>query len=194
MDCNLGRCEIETEALVERIKQILEDKKANDLVVLDVRERSTMTDWLVVASGMSKPHVKALYEDVLVRLKHEGVPCYRHAGGVEGGWLVLDYLNVVVHVFTPEMRAFYQIEDLWKGDGPAAQKLAVAESEGAALANEDDSATESKSARASRQAKSESSRKKQSSRPSAKKVFESVSARVKTGSTVKRKSSGKKST
>ena len=193
MDCNLGRCEIETAVLIERIRAILEDKKALDLAVLDVRERSTVTDWIVVASGMSKPHIKALYDDVLVRLKHEGVPCYRHNGEVDGGWVVLDYVHVVVHLFTAEVRAFYQIEDLWKGDGPAAQKLAVVALEGSAPAAEDDAATESKPARASRQGKSESSRKKQSSRPSAKKVFENVSARVKKGSAAKRKSSGKKS-
>ena len=114
-DRNKRRCEIETEVLIARIKQILEDKKASDLVVLDVRERSTVTDWIIVASGMSKPHIKALYDDVLVQLKHEGTPCYRHNGEVDGGWVVLDYVHVVVHLFTSEVREFYQIEDLWKG-------------------------------------------------------------------------------
>lgn len=125
-----GRCEIEAEALVERIQQILDDKKATDIRVLDVAGRSTVTDWIVVASGMSKPHVKALYEEVLVRLKHEGQPCYRHAGDVEGGWLILDYVSVVVHVFLPEVRAYYDLETLWmhtearpdaaeSGDAPA---------------------------------------------------------------------------
>ena len=100
--------------MTERIQKILDDKKAVDIQILDVQGRSTVTDWIVVASGLSKPHIKALYEEVLVVLKHEGVPCYRHDGDEEGGWLVLDYVGVVVHLFVPEVRAFYQIEDLWK--------------------------------------------------------------------------------
>lgn len=171
---------------MERIKEILEDKKANDLVVLDVRERSTMTDWLVVASGMSKPHIKALYEDVLVRLKHEGTPCYRHAGEVDGGWLVLDYLNVVVHLFIPEIRAFYQIEDLWKQvPSEAASKVSIAPE-----TKQDDQDTlklDSKVAKAK-------AVKRSKPRPSAKQQFESVAKRVRKAPTAKKKSaaSGKK--
>ncbi len=96
------------------MKKILEDKKATEIEVIDVQGRSTLTDWIVVASGMSKPHIKALYEDVLVRLKQEDQPCYRHSGEVDGGWMILDYSSVVLHVFLPEIRAFYNIEDLWK--------------------------------------------------------------------------------
>ncbi|MFU8780534.1 MAG: ribosome silencing factor [Kiritimatiellia bacterium] len=154
--------------MVERIKEILENKKANDLVVLDVRERSTMTDWLVVASGMSKSHVKALYEDVLVQLKHEGVSCYRHAGEVEGGWLVLDYLNVVVHVFVPEVRDYYQIEDLWQ-QAP----IAVTPKAPASPVQEDEE--EPKPVRKTTKAAA----KKSTPRPSAKKQFEGVAKRVK---------------
>lgn len=183
---NEGECEIETEALVERIQKILEDKKGQDIVVLDVRERSIVTDWIVVASGMSKPHVKALYEDVLVRLKQEGVQCYRHNGEVEGGWLVLDYFHVVLHVFIPEVRDFYQIEDLWQQDvDTVASTIAVSpQSELADLdmAEGVDTTEPPKG----RQAKAPSKRKTSSPRPSAKSMFTEVAKRA-------RKASGTKS-
>lgn len=169
------RCEIETEDLIERIRQILEDKKALDLVVLDVRDRSTVTEWIVVASGMSKPHIKALYEDVLVRLKHEGTPCYRHNGEVEGGWVVLDYVHVVVHVFTAEAREYYHIEDLWKEDGPTSRKLEQQDSADTLVEDE----SEPNSDAAESKPSEKKSGKKQSSRPSSRKVFENVTARVK---------------
>ncbi len=150
-----------------------------DLVVLDVRNRSTVTDWIVVASGMSKPHIKALYEDVLVRLKHEGTPCYRHNGEVEGGWVVLDYVDVVVHIFTAEARDYYQVEDLWKADGPTSRKL---EQQATVGADDSEELEPETAAGESDKTASKTSRKKQSSRPSSRKVFESVSARVKKSS------------
>lgn len=154
-----------------------------DLVVLDVRERSTVTDWIVVASGMSKPHIKALYEDVLVRLKHEGMPSYRHNGEVDGGWVVLDYVHVVVHLFTAEVREFYQIEDLWKQEVPGEKPTPIRDNVVAPGAfPEDEQATSEKVS----SGKNASSRKKTSSRPSAKKVFEGVSQRVAKSASAKR--------
>ncbi len=185
---NGRRCAIETEALIKRIETILEDKKATDLVVLDVRDRSTVTDWIVVASGMSKPHIKALYDDVLVHLKHEGVPCYRHNGEVDGGWVVLDYVHVVVHLFTAEIREFYQIEDLWKGPFPAEDAEAPVMAPQAVAENDE---VEMEPEPAAAKKKTPAARKKQSSRPSSKKVFENVAARVKQSSVAKRKSSRK---
>lgn len=95
---------------------MLDGKKAENITTLDVRGRSTITDFVMLASGMSKPHIRALYEDVQQSLKHEGVPCYRRSGEVEGGWMVLDYVSVVVHLFEPEMREYYDLETLWSSD------------------------------------------------------------------------------
>jgi ribosome-associated protein len=66
-----------------------------------------------VVSGMSKPHLKALYGEVQHQLKQEGIQCYRRAGMAEGGWMVLDYVDVVIHIFLPESREFYALEELW---------------------------------------------------------------------------------
>lgn len=72
-----------------------------------------VTDYYLVASGSSAPHLKALVNEVLQELKHMGVPCYRKSGVPEAGWLVLDYLDVIIHVFLPETRRYYAVEELW---------------------------------------------------------------------------------
>ena len=104
---------IDAETLVERIRVILDDKKAQDITIIDVRGTSTVTDYTIIASGMSTPHIRALYEEVQHRLKQEGIACYRRSGETDGGWMVLDYVNVVIHLFVPEVREFYALERLW---------------------------------------------------------------------------------
>ncbi len=91
----------------------LEDKKGEDIVVFDVREKSSITDYYIVASGNSGPHLKALSEEVMHALKEKGEKCYRHGGVPEGGWMVLDYVDVIIHVFSAEAREFYAVEELW---------------------------------------------------------------------------------
>lgn len=103
--------------LAQRAGQILEGKKAEQLLVLDVRKVSSVTDFFLIATGTSAPHLKALAEEVDVRLKAEGVRSYRHSGESESGWIVLDYVDLVVHLFTPEVRSYYDLERLWK-DAP----------------------------------------------------------------------------
>ncbi len=80
---------------------------------MDVRGKSSVTDFIMVASCSSPPHVRALYDEVQHQLKKEGVPCYRQSGAMEGGWMVLDYVHVIVHLFLPETRVYYALEELW---------------------------------------------------------------------------------
>lgn len=82
--------------------------------MLDVRELSGITDYCVVASGTSAPHLKALVSEVQHRMKQQGVPA-RSSGLPESGWVVVDCLDAVIHIFAPEARLYYQIESLWKG-------------------------------------------------------------------------------
>lgn len=91
----------------------LEDRLGRDIRVLDVRGTSTITDYCVVASGTSAPHLKALLSEVLHRMKAQGAPA-RSSGLPESGWVVVDCLDAVIHIFAPEARAYYQIENLWK--------------------------------------------------------------------------------
>ncbi len=84
------------------------------MIALDVKGRSTVTDTIIVASGTSQPHIRALYDDIQRQLKQDGVACYRRSGDMEGGWMVLDYVSVIVHLFLPEIREYYDLEALWE--------------------------------------------------------------------------------
>jgi len=99
--------------LAKKAQEILEDGKAQDVVLLDVRKLTSVTDHLLIVSGMSSPHLKAMFGDTQVELKKLGVSCYRKAGTPEGGWMVLDYVDLIIHLFMPEMRQYYAIEELW---------------------------------------------------------------------------------
>lgn len=95
------------------------DKKALDLVELDLRGVLGFTDFFVVCSGGSERQVKAIHDGVLEGLKKEhGLHPRRVEGLPEARWILMDYLDVVVHVFTPEARGFYRLEQLW-GEAPA---------------------------------------------------------------------------
>jgi ribosome-associated protein len=93
------------------------DRKARDVLVLDLRGISSATDWFVIASGTSDVHVKAIADGVVDGLD-ESDESPNHVEGLTGGrWVLLDYVDFVVHVFHPQARVFYQLENLW-GDAP----------------------------------------------------------------------------
>jgi ribosome-associated protein len=93
--------------------QAVEEKKSLDPVVLDMRGLSTLTDYFVICSGTSDRQVKAIAEHVVQTLKKQKVVCYRSEGWLDAHWIILDYLDVIVHVFLQEARDYYQIERLW---------------------------------------------------------------------------------
>lgn len=100
--------------LAEILVKTLEAKKAQNIVTVDVREKSNVTDYYIVASGLSAPHLKAIQNDIQVTLKNEyGVVPHRRCGQPDGGWMVLDYFDVIIHVLLPETREFYALEELW---------------------------------------------------------------------------------
>jgi ribosome-associated protein len=92
----------------------MEDKKASDIRLFDVRGASGVTDFLLVATGNSPPHLKALAEETRRRLKGAGIHAYGTAGVPESGWMALDFVDVIIHIFLPGPRAYYAIEDLWE--------------------------------------------------------------------------------
>ena len=112
--------------LARRIAALCEEKLAADVAILDMRGVCDYTDFFVIASGANARQTKAIYDEVHFVLKgDEDGLLPRSAGGVqEATWIVVDYNDVVLHVFTPETRAFYRLEDLWN-DVP---KLEVAAS------------------------------------------------------------------
>ena len=106
------------EALVDRIVEVASDRKAVDIRVLDVRGIVGYTDWFVICSGRSERQAKAIHDAVYESLKAEGVLPRRVEGAREARWILLDYLDAVVHVFTPDAREFYRLEQLW-GEAPS---------------------------------------------------------------------------
>lgn len=99
------------------VTEALADRKAVDAVVLDLRGLSTATDYFVIASGTSDAHVRGMAEHLTSALAPQGVTPHHVEGLAQGRWVLLDYVDFVVHVFHPELRAFYQLEQLW-GDAP----------------------------------------------------------------------------
>jgi ribosome-associated protein len=105
---------------VERACSLALDLKAVDVVALDLRGLSSATDFFVIASGMSDVQVKAVADHLVDELKREGVRP-EHIEGKQGGrWVLIDYVDFVVHVFHHSARDFYQLETLW-GDAPQAR-------------------------------------------------------------------------
>ena len=99
--------------LAQRAASICVDHKANDVVVLSLEGVSDMTDFFVIASGTSDTHVRALGEHVQEGLKRDGQSAHHVEGMTQGRWVLLDYVDFVVHLFHPSLRSFYQLERLW---------------------------------------------------------------------------------
>ena len=108
------------EALVERIVSVASDRKAIDIRVLDVRGMVGYTDYFVICSGNTERQTKAIHDAVHESLKGSGVLPRRVEGAREARWVLMDYLDAVVHIFTPDAREFYRLEQLW-GEAPSRQ-------------------------------------------------------------------------
>lgn len=99
-------------------RDLAENKKAEDLLVLDVRKLSSVTDYFVIASGSSSPHLRAIVNEISDKLRaDQGIRPRATDGNINGDWVVLDYFDVIIHVMRAETRARYDLEGLW-GDAP----------------------------------------------------------------------------
>jgi ribosome-associated protein len=102
-----------------RIAALASEKLAEDVVILDMRPVCVYTDFFVLATGRNPRQTKAIFDEVHSQLKQEAKLLPRAVdGAAEAEWIIADYLDVVLHVFTPDTRDFYRLEDLW-GDVPA---------------------------------------------------------------------------
>lgn len=99
--------------LAQRAAAVALDNKANDVVVLSLKGVSDMTDFFVIASGTSDTHVRALGGHIHEELKKDGAAPHHVEGLTQGRWVLLDYVDFVVHLFHPSLRDFYQLERLW---------------------------------------------------------------------------------
>ncbi|HEY5193070.1 MAG TPA: ribosome silencing factor [Solirubrobacteraceae bacterium] len=108
-----------SQELLAEICRYAEDKKAAELVELDLRGVLGYTDWFVICSGNTERQTKGIHDGILEGLKHEhNVLPRRVEGASRADWILMDYLDVVVHIFTPATREFYRLEQLW-GEVPA---------------------------------------------------------------------------
>lgn len=105
-------------ALAQRAAQICLEYKAQDVVLLDLRGVTDMTDFFIVASGTSDTHVRSIGERLIGEMKKEGAAAHHVEGLPQGRWVLVDFVDFVVHVFHPTLRDFYQLERLWSDAQP----------------------------------------------------------------------------
>ena len=112
--------QLESEQKVEIIREAMEELKAQDINVLKVTEKTQMTDYMVVCSGTSNTHIRAVADRIVERLKEHDIKGIRREGYTEARWVLMDFGDVVAHVFDPEDRKFYRLEEFWERDKPLA--------------------------------------------------------------------------
>lgn len=108
----------DSKALAIEIAKILDKKKAQDVRVLKVESLTVLTDYFVIASGTSTTQVASLADEVEYELSQKGLEPYSTEGHDTKNWVLLDYSNVIVHVFVPNSRAYYDLEHLWADGEP----------------------------------------------------------------------------
>ena len=100
-------------ALIKRILELLSDEKAEEIVFIDAKKRSSLADYLLVCQGRSQLHCRSIAQNVEYNLKQEGEISLGLEGEREGNWVLLDYGNIILHVFHPEIRKYYKLEELY---------------------------------------------------------------------------------
>ena len=110
---------MESLELAHRIAEIIVDKQGEDILILDLHEITTFTDYFVICSGTSRRQLDALQSTLREELKKTDEPilAFNVEGGPDSGWILVDYNSVIVHLFDPEMRDFYRLDELWEIGG-----------------------------------------------------------------------------
>ena len=99
--------------LKEIVINTLDLNKAQDIVAIDLKDKSPMADYMIIASGTSSRHIQSLSEQVLQKLKNNGVKDSKIEGKESGEWKLVDGIDLIVHIFHPEKRKFYELEKIW---------------------------------------------------------------------------------
>ncbi len=111
--------QVPSKELLERILISLDDSKAEDVIAISLKGKSEIADHMVICSGRSTRQVSAMAEKLSDQLKHEFEVFPKIEGKEQGDWVLIDAGDVIVHVFRPEVREFYQLEKLWQGTRPS---------------------------------------------------------------------------
>jgi ribosome-associated protein len=109
---------LETGSLVQNVLQSLEDLKAEEIISIELAGKTTLADTMLIASGRSNVHVGAIAESVVKACKDAGIDSPRVEGLPHCDWVVVDAGDLIVHIFRPEVRKFYNLEKMWGGDRP----------------------------------------------------------------------------
>lgn len=109
-----------TKLIVKKAYQALSDKKGEDIKIIEIGKLSTVADYFIIANGSNAPHVESLVDNVEEELVKENIHAERIEGVKSSGWILMDYSDVVIHVFSKEDRLFYDLERIWK-DGKEIQ-------------------------------------------------------------------------
>src|SRR6202012_1857059 len=118
---------MDSKKLAQLCRDYADNKKAENIVVLDVRKLSSVTDYFVLASGTSQPHLRAIVEEITSKLREEyDLRAARTDGMASGQWVVMDFFDVIVHVMHSEVRQRYDLEGLWGDAKPVTVKAAKA--------------------------------------------------------------------
>jgi ribosome-associated protein len=104
----------DTNSELNTLQRILEDIQAIDIRIIDVRQHTTITDYMIVCSGRSSRHVRSIAEYAMEHMKAAGIPPISYTGLENGEWALVDFGNFIVHVFQPNMREMYNLEGLWQ--------------------------------------------------------------------------------
>ncbi len=104
---------MDSKLLADRITELIFNKKGLDVKVLDIRKVTTMADYFIICSADSDTQVRAIADEVEKSLRDDGVKCWHREGYQSLNWVLIDYIDVVVHIFTKNAREFYNLEKLW---------------------------------------------------------------------------------
>jgi len=113
------RAEKKDSELLARIVKSLDDDKAEDIVTIDLEGRSSLADAIIIATGRSSRHVASIAEHLARKLKEAGYGTRPIDGATQGDWVLVDAGDVIVHIFRPEVRSYYDLEGMWSVDEPA---------------------------------------------------------------------------
>ena len=100
-------------SFVKIIINLLKDEKANNIVFIDAKKKSNITDYIIICQGNSQPHCKSIAQNLELYLKKDGYNSISMEGEKEGNWVLLDYGEIILHIFHPEIRKYFNIEELF---------------------------------------------------------------------------------
>ena len=114
---------MEVNQIKETIRYTLNKNKANNIVIIDLQKKSYIADYMIIASGTSSRHLQSLSENIITELKKIGLDNCRIEGYESNDWKLVDAIDIIVHLFHPEKRTFYDIEKMWSEDLPKEKAL-----------------------------------------------------------------------